>query len=127
LGLGAFLLFTSLALSGNTTAYWNGSPCLSGKEYGFPLPFLYYMNRLTAMPPATHSSSVCTTSASIAPYRVNFSNALSDYLFWFAISLTIIFALNGFYSTRENKNREEERTTKEELPGPERAPAEIGV
>jgi hypothetical protein len=93
LGLAALLLMVTGYFSGASTALWNGQPCLPGMQYGFPLPFQYHMNQLTTSPLITHMSAVCPTGYTGLLIGTNFSYAILDYLFWFAISLPIVFGL----------------------------------
>jgi len=93
-GFGAFLLLASFSLSGSSTVQWNGQRCLAGTQNGFPLPFLYSMDRSSVTPPLTHSTSVCSSGYNVMPLNANFSNAALDYLFWFAVSLPVAFGLN---------------------------------
>jgi hypothetical protein len=93
LGLAAVLLLISFSFSGTNTVWWNGEPCLAGTQYGFPLPFMYFMSRSSNTSPLLHSSAVCTSVANVEPIRLQLSNAVVDYLFWFAFSLPIILGL----------------------------------
>ena len=68
-GLGLFLLTVSSPFSGSYTVQWGGKPCAAGTEYGFPLPFMYSMNRQILNSPQTHSTSVCPTSADSATWN----------------------------------------------------------
>ena len=96
-GLGALLLLTSFSLSGTATLQWNGEKCLAGTQNGLPLPFMYSMNRSPITPPATHSTSVCSSGYNVSPVGTNLPNAVLDFLFWFAVSLPIVFGLNRLY------------------------------
>ena len=106
LGSAVVLLTVSMALSGTSTVYWNGAPCYAGTQYGFPLPFQYDMNRTAATPPLTHSTAVCSSNANVLPVKTNLSNALDDYLFWFAVSLPIMFAMNRLIAGGEETAEE---------------------
>lgn len=112
LGLAIILLFVSMPFSGATTSYWNGTRCAEGTEYGFPIPFFYNMNRSSAIPPQTHSTSVCTSNANISPVKMSWSNALDDYLFWFAVSLPIVFGLSHVAGAGKSKQTQEDETPK---------------
>ncbi len=70
---------------------WNGQPCVAGTQYGFPLPFMYSMNRQTLTAPQTHSTSVCPSTANVVPVNTNVSKLILDYLFWFVGSLLVVF------------------------------------
>jgi len=110
-GLGLGLLLASFAASGSYTVRWNGEPCVAGTQYGFPLPFLYSMNRQTVSPPQTHSTSVCPTSANVIPLKTDASQLALDYLFWFAISLPIVFGVIELLGRKESvEGREIEKT-----------------
>ncbi len=109
LGLGVVLLFASMAFSGSNTAYWNGVACPAGTQYGFPLPFQYDMHTSSATPPLTHSTLVCPTRDNVMPTKTNLSNVLDDYLFWFAISLPVVFGFSHLVATRRS---EEEASAK---------------
>jgi hypothetical protein len=113
-GLGLAFLLASFAASGSYTVRWNGEPCVAGTQYGFPLPFLYSMNRQTISTPQTHSTSICPTSANVIPLKSDASQLVLDYLFWFAISLPIVFGvieLLGRKERAEGREREERETS----------------
>jgi len=116
LGLAVILLLVSFSFSGSITVYWNGEPCSSGTQYGFPMPFLYYMSRSSTSPPLTHSTSVCPTSSNVTPLKASLSNALDDYLFWFAISLPVVFGLNRLASIGTPEEEPEEQEAKKPEP-----------
>jgi len=116
LGVAVILLFVSMPLSGTDTSYWNGIPCASGKEYGFPVQFFYTMNRTSATPPQTHSTTVCPTYANISPVKVSLSNTLDDYLFWFIVSLVFVFGLIHLFPNEELKKPEAREVEQLEKP-----------
>jgi hypothetical protein len=92
-GLAALLLLVSFSFSGSNTVQWNGQQCLPGTQSGFPLPFMYLMKESPSTPNLTHSTSVCISGNSVSRVRSNLPNAVLDYLFWFAVSLPIVFGL----------------------------------
>jgi len=103
-GLAVVLLFATFSVSGTSTVRWNGQPCAVGTEYGFPMPFLYSMNRESLTPPQTHSTLVCPSSADVNPIGTNVSSLIIDYLCWFAISLAIVYGLSVLLSKKERVN-----------------------
>jgi len=107
-GLGLALLLVSFSASGSYTVRWNGEPCVAGTQYGFPLPFLYSMNRQSLSPPQTHSTSVCPTSANVVPVKADVSQLALDYLFWFVISLPIVFGVIELLGRKESAPGEKE-------------------
>jgi hypothetical protein len=108
LGVAMILMLVSMPFSGTSTSYWNGVRCASGTQYGFPMPFFYSMNRSSATPPETHSTSVCPTNSNISPVKSNWSGALDDYLFWFVVSLPIVFGLSHLFGDGKSKEPEVE-------------------
>lgn len=121
LGLAVVFLLGSMAFSGKSTSYWNGVPCSAGTQYGFPLPFQYDLSKsseLSSPPPSTHSTLVCPSGENVSPLKTNLSNALDDYLFWFVISVLLVFGLDHFLVARAQRGSEKkEPATK--LPTPE--------
>jgi hypothetical protein len=64
------------------------------------------MNRSSASPPQTHSTSVCPTNSNISPVKTNLSGALDDYLFWFVVSLPIVFGLSHLSGGKKSKEQD---------------------
>ncbi len=105
-GLAALLLLVSFSFSGSNTTTWNGASCQPGTQYGFPSPFLYSMSRSPGTAPLTHSSLVCISGDNnVNLLRTNLSNAVLDYLFWFAVSLPVVLGLSFLFV---RKSAEEE-------------------
>ena len=66
------------------------------------------MNRQSLSPPQTHSTSVCPTSANVVPVKADVSQLALDYLFWFAISLPIVFGVMELLGRKESAPGEKE-------------------
>jgi hypothetical protein len=107
--LGIVLLLASFAVSGSYASQWNGQPCVAGTQYGFPLPFMYSMNRQTLTPPQTHSTLVCPTTANIVPLKTDVPKLILDYLFWFVVSLLVVFVVIEALSRKKSENVTKQR------------------
>jgi hypothetical protein len=106
------ILFFFAFSSQTTIQIQNAQQSISGTERGVPLPFQYEYRcpitlQLTYCSAATPSLKIPALSTS----RINFENAGIDYVFWLAISLSIVTMVDALTAKRFANIKQEQLPT----------------